>query len=127
MMRTVQDQSARAPHNPVRGLNRANQSWGGIMRRYLLALLLAVAFLIVAPVSAFATGQPGTSNGVNCLSGNATMTPGHSASSTGAPFNETSGTAGPRYAGSSGTPSAANGSSNAVSQYDIACKQVTSH
>jgi hypothetical protein len=29
------------------------------------------------------------------------------------------------YAGSEGTPSAANGSSNAVSQYDVACFQVS--
>ena len=31
------------------------------------------------------------------------------------------------YAGSEGTPSAANGSSHAVSQYDVACFQVTSN
>jgi hypothetical protein len=31
------------------------------------------------------------------------------------------------YAGSEGTPSLANGSSHAVSQYDIACYQVTSN
>jgi hypothetical protein len=31
------------------------------------------------------------------------------------------------YAGSEGTPSLANGSSHAVSQYDIACFQVTSN
>jgi hypothetical protein len=31
------------------------------------------------------------------------------------------------YAGSDGTPSLANGNSHAVSQYDIACYQVTSN
>ncbi len=31
------------------------------------------------------------------------------------------------YAGSDGTPSLANGSANAVSQYDVACYQVTSN
>jgi hypothetical protein len=31
------------------------------------------------------------------------------------------------YAGSEGTPSAANGSVHAVSQYDVACYQVTSN
>jgi hypothetical protein len=31
------------------------------------------------------------------------------------------------YAGSDGTPSLANGSSHAVSQYDVACFQVTSN
>jgi hypothetical protein len=31
------------------------------------------------------------------------------------------------YAGSEGTPSAANGSAHAVSQYDVACFQVTSN
>jgi hypothetical protein len=32
-----------------------------------------------------------------------------------------------QYAGSEGTPSAANGSSKAVSQYDVACFQVSQH
>jgi hypothetical protein len=31
------------------------------------------------------------------------------------------------YAGSEGTPSAANGSTKAVSQYDVACFQVSQH
>jgi len=31
------------------------------------------------------------------------------------------------YAGSDGTPSAANGNSHAVSQYDVACFQVSHH
>ena len=31
------------------------------------------------------------------------------------------------YAGSDGTPSAANGNSHAVSQYDVACYQVSQH
>jgi hypothetical protein len=31
------------------------------------------------------------------------------------------------YAGSEGTPSAANGSAHAVSQYDVACYQLTSN
>jgi hypothetical protein len=44
----------------------------------------------------------------------------------GSVFNP-SGQAGQVYAGNPNTPSLANGSANAVSQYDIACKNVTAH
>lgn len=81
-------------------------------------------------------GQPGTSAGVNCGTPGPTgvilATPGKSAASPGAPFNEpapvgtspTGGKAGQVYAGSgasTGTPA----SPNAVSQYDVACLKVT--
>jgi hypothetical protein len=63
------------------------------------------------------TGQPSRS----CLSQSAAAEPGRSASARGSAFNKNGGIAGGVYAGSPGTPSAANGSSNAVSQYDVAC------
>jgi hypothetical protein len=91
-----------------------------MVRKILLSLLLVLvlAFAIVGP--AFAdpnpngTGQPSQS----CGSPTATNMPNG--------FN-TSGFAKAEsvYAGSPGTPSAANGSSHAVSQYDVACYQVT--
>ena len=60
------------------------------------------------------TGQPGAS----CGSANATTEP-HGFSTAGFAHAETV------YAGSDGTPSQANGSSHAVSQYDVACYQLS--
>jgi len=84
-----------------------------------------------------ATQQPGTSAGVNCggagPASSGLMTPGNSASAPGAPFNEpapvgvgSGGVAGGVYAGSGPSLGAAN-STAAVSQYDIACANVTAH
>ena len=60
------------------------------------------------------TGQPGAS----CGSANALTEPNGFGTSG---FEK----AATRYAGSSGTPSLANGSSHAVSQYDVACYQLS--
>jgi len=69
-------------------------------------------------------GQPGAP-GTTCGSPNATATPGNAANANGSPFNP-NGQAGTVYAGNPGTASAANANSpHAVSQYDIACFQVT--
>jgi len=65
-----------------------------------------------------AKGQPTQS----CGSKTAPATPGNAASSPGSAFNP-GGVAPSVYAGVPGTPSAANGSSNAVAQYDVACFQ----
>jgi hypothetical protein len=71
-------------------------------------------------------GQPGAPN-TTCGSPNTALTPGASASAQGSPFNA-SGTAGTVYAGNPGTASLAHANStHAVSQYDIACFQVTQH
>ncbi len=102
------------------------------MKHVLASLTIGACLLLPAAEVVFATGQPGTSAGVNCGLGGATMTPGNAAASPGAPFNEpapvgtslTGGKAGQVYAGSgasTGTPA----SPNAVSQYDVACLQVT--
>jgi hypothetical protein len=80
------------------------------------------------------TGQPGAGAGVGCGTGNAIMTPGNAALSPGSPFNEPGslsptdlgGTGGQNYAGS-GAGSAHANSTAAVSQYDIACANVTAH
>jgi hypothetical protein len=94
-----------------------------MMRKFLLALACSVALVIGAPVAALAaatpttTGQPGAP--ANTCPGT-TGTPGGSATASGSPFNG-SGQAGLVYAGNPGTPSLANGSGVAISQYDIAC------
>lgn len=102
------------------------------MRRLLVVLALA-GVTVAIPGTAFAeshpngsgTGQPGAPTNT-CGSPGGTSTPGGSASAGGSPFNA-NGTAGTVYAGNPGTASAEHAQSgNAVSQYDIACFQVTS-
>ena len=94
------------------------------MRKYLLAMVCSVAFVIGAPVAALATvtpttGQPGAP--ANTCGALGTRTPGGSANSPGSPFNG-AGQAGNVYAGNPNTASLANAKSTAaVSQYDIAC------
>jgi hypothetical protein len=91
------------------------------------------------PAQSPTTGQPGTSAGFNCggagPASSGLMTPGQAASAPGAPFNEpapvgigSGGQAGHVYAGNDGTHSLASSNSTAaVSQYDVACLQVTTH
>src|SRR5260370_41051334 len=64
------------------------------------------------------TGQPTQ----HCGSPSALNTPGNAVNSPGSVFNA-NGQSGTVYAGQPGTPSAANGNSHAVSQYDVACFQ----
>jgi hypothetical protein len=72
------------------------------------------------------TGQPGAP-GVTCGSPGATSTPGNATNANGSAFNPT-GQAGNVYAGNPNTASLAHSNSTAtVSQYDVACLQVTSH
>ncbi|NUQ99024.1 MAG: adenylate cyclase [Streptomyces sp.] len=86
------------------------------------ALVTGAAGIAAGP--AFATGQPGKT----CLQQDATSEPGNASSARGSAFNENGGVAGGVYAGSDGTHSLANANSpNAVSQYDVACYQVTQH
>jgi hypothetical protein len=77
------------------------------MRKFLVVPLVAAGMAVAGP--AFATGQPNAS----CEAGGANPPAGFSTTG----FERAEGV----YAGSDGTPSAANGSSHAVSQYDIAC------
>jgi hypothetical protein len=96
--------------------------------RQLLTIALAVVVFAVAAASAVAaanpsgTGQPSQT----CLESQQTaLEPGQSASAPGSAFNETGpGKAGTVYAGNgANTNTPANGA--AVSQYDVACFQVT--
>jgi hypothetical protein len=97
-----------------------------MIRKVIAGSVLGCSIALFGAVSAFATGQPGAP-GVTCGSSGATSTPGGSASSPGSPFNA-NGQSGAVYAGNPGTASQANSNSgNAISQYDIACAQVTQH
>ena len=91
------------------------------MRRLIVAVLACLVVAGFAATGAAAapnpsgTGQPGA----ECGDPNASQEP--AGFSTGGFENAEA-----HYAGSEGTPSAANGSASAVSQYDVACFQVTS-
>jgi len=98
------------------------------MRKYVLVLACAVALVLAAPLSAWAvqnptTGQPGAPTNT-CGPANP-VTPGSSVAAPGSPFNP-NGQAGVVYAGNPGTASLANANSTAVvSQYDVACVQLS--
>lgn len=103
------------------------------MRKYLTALTCSIALAMGAPVVAFAqtnptTGQPGTTAGFNCGFASALVEPGNAANAPGSAFNETSpGHAGTVYAGSGAGSVNHAGSTAAVSQYDAACRRLSSH
>ena len=93
-------------------------------------LVAALAFPLASPAFADQSpngpGQPGAP-GTTCGSPDATDTPGGAVAAMGSVFNP-NGTAGTVYAGNPGTASADHSNSPlAVSQYDIACFQQTSH
>lgn len=86
------------------------------MRRLTVAAIVAMAIAGLGASGASAAGQPGA----ECGAPGATSQP--AGFGTGGFANAEA-----HYAGSPGTPSAANGNSHAVSQYDIACVHVTSN
>lgn len=97
------------------------------MERFAAPLAIAACVLLSSAGASFATGQPGAAGGVTCGSPGATQTPGNSANAPGSPFDP-NGQAGLVYAGNPGTASAAHSNSgNAISEYDIACKNVTTN
>jgi hypothetical protein len=83
------------------------------MRRFLVIPVAAACLSVAGP--ALAAGQPNAS----CESAGANPPPGFSSGG----FAKAEAV----YAGSEGTPSAANGNSHAVSQYDIACFRGPKH
>jgi hypothetical protein len=88
------------------------------------ALVVALAFPSVTSVFAASTGTPGQPN-QTCLSTTAPQEPGNAANNIGSPFNESlPGHAGTVYAGNGISATTAN-SDKAVSQYDVACFQVS--
>lgn len=100
------------------------------MRTSICGVIVAIGLSVVGASGALADtgpngpGQPGAPN-TTCST--FTTTPGGSAGSSGSPFGP-SGQSGNVYAGNPGTASLAHAqSSAALSQYDIACFQLTSH
>lgn len=93
------------------------------MKRFIVkgitAIILVGALALPPITSVFAAGNPnGTGQpSQTCLSNSAPSAPGSA-------FNENGGTAGSVYAGNGVSADHAN-SSNAVSQYDVACFQVS--
>jgi hypothetical protein len=93
-----------------------------VVRKFVLGISLSTAIVLAGAGTAFAdttgsTGQPNQS----CQA--QPSTPGNAASAPGSAFN-TSGKAGTVYAGTQ--PQNSN-NPNSVSQYDVACLQVSSH
>lgn len=93
------------------------------MRLFIAILTACAALAVVAgPALATSTGSTGQPN-QTCLSSTAPSEPGHAAGSPGSAFNETGpGKAGTVYAGQQ-TQNSKNPKS--VSQYDVACFQVS--
>ncbi len=90
--------------------------------------LLVVATAVVALAAAgagVAANPPGTGQpSQTCLSSTAPNEPGNAASAPGSAFNENGGIAGGVYAGSQPQNSK---NPTSVSQYDVACFQVSQH
>jgi hypothetical protein len=101
-------------------------------RTLCIGAFTTLAIVVPASVSGAtqnpATGQQGITAGFNCATPSAPVERGHAASAPGSAFNETSpGTAGTVYAGNGPGSTAHAGSTAAVSQYDAACQQLSSH
>jgi hypothetical protein len=95
------------------------------MRKLLVVPLVAVLLLLGGPTAFAASNPSGTGQpSAECLSSTAPMEPGQSASAPGSAFNEDGGIAGAVYAGNGISATTAN-SDAAVSQYDVACFQVS--
>ncbi len=90
-----------------------------LKNRFVKASLIAVivAVLVIVPLTVAFAGQPNQS----CQA--EPSTPGQAANAPGSAFN-TNGVAGTVYAGQQPQNS---GNPNAVSQYDVACFQVSTH
>jgi hypothetical protein len=96
------------------------------MRKFFVAVFVA-ALVVIGAGSALAATNPNTTGqpSQTCLSQTAPNEPGNAASAPGSAFNETGpGTAGTVYAGN-GISATKAASGNAVSQYDVACYQVS--
>jgi hypothetical protein len=99
-----------------------------LISRMAAGAAIVATFTLAGATSAFAmqnpsTGQPGAP--ANTCGTDNPVTPGASANAAGSPFNA-SGQAGLVYAGNPDTKSLANSNSAAaVSQYDVACVQLS--
>jgi hypothetical protein len=98
------------------------------MRIIIFILSLATAVVTVAASPVLAAGNPsGTGQpSQTCLSSTAMMEPGHAAAAPGSAFNEDpGGTAGAVYANPDAQGGISSGNTHVVSQYDVACFQVS--
>ena len=88
-----------------------------------ITTLLVLLVLLVAAVPAMGAGNPsGTGQPSQSCQAEPTGPPGLISTTNGFATRAVN-----VYAGSPGTPSAANGNAHAVSQYDVACFQVSQH
>jgi hypothetical protein len=88
-----------------------------------ITVLLALLVLFVAAVPAMGAANPsGTGQPSQSCQAEPTGPPGLISTTNGFATRAVN-----VYAGSPGTPSAANGNPHAVSQYDVACFQVSQH
>ncbi|MFL5963085.1 MAG: adenylate cyclase [Gaiellaceae bacterium] len=91
------------------------------MRRLLIVAVMVVALAVVG--AGVAANPPGTGQpSQTCLSTTAPSEPGNASSAPGSAFNENGGVAGGMYAGSQPQNSK---NPTSVSQYDVACFQVS--
>ena len=92
-----------------------------MIRKLILGVTLSTAIVLAGAGAAFADTTPGTPGqpGQSCQA--QTATPGNAAAAPGSAFN-TSGVAGTVYAGNAPQNST---NPNSVSQYDVACFQVS--
>ena len=100
------------------------------MKRLMTAMLFAAAFSVPAVLPAAAAGNPSGMGqpSQTCLSSTAMTEPGHAASAPGSAFNEDpGGTAGAVYANPDSQGGTSSGNTHVVSQYDVACFQVSQH
>jgi hypothetical protein len=101
--------------------------------RLVLAPVVVTAVAVLVPMTVAGaqqtptTGQPGTTQGFNCGTSTAPVEPGNAANAPGSAFNETTpGHAGTVYAGNGSGSTQHAGSTAAVSQYDTACRRLSS-
>src|SRR5881227_2332304 len=100
------------------------------MKRFIVkgitATILVVALAFPPITSVFAAGNPnGTGQpSQTCLNSTAPNEPGNASTAPGSAFNENGGTAGSVYAGEQPQNSK---NPKSVSQYDVACYQVSQH
>lgn len=96
-----------------------------MVRKFVLGVTVAGLLVFGGASAAFADTNPNGTGQPSQSCGSQPSTPGNSASSPGSVFNQT-GQAGTVYAGNTGSASLAHANSaNAVSQYDVACFQVS--
>jgi len=91
--------------------------------RVLSVIMLLTLLVAVVPTSIVLAANPGTTGQPNQSCEDAGVTPGHAASAPGSAFTP-GGVAGSVYAGE--LPQNSN-NPNSVSQYDVACFQVSQH